>query len=149
MSVPAPSRCSISSPAGLTILVIDGLGELSCHALPCDRVVRVRLEGDLDAHTAPSLDERMRSLVESGAHVVVDLTALRFCGCAGLRLFLRWRTSSVASGGSLHLVSASRDTHRAIMLSGLGNALPLVADMTDVVCTESMRLEEPRSADQR
>lgn len=132
-----------------TLLVVDGVGELGWRAVSRDRVVRVRLEGDLDAHTAPLLDERMRSLVESGAHVVVDLATLRFCGCAGLSLFLRWRRSSVASGGSLYLVSAPRDTRRAIMLSGLGNALPLAADLADVVCTAAVRLEESRSADQR
>jgi anti-anti-sigma factor len=133
----------------MTLLGVDRVGALSWRVVSCDQVVRVCLGGDLDAYTAPVLDEQVGPLLGIGAQVVVDLGTLRFCGCAGLSLFLRWRTSAVASGGSLFLVSAPRDARRAIVSSGLGPALPLVAGAAEVVCTVPVGLEEPRAADQR
>lgn len=125
MSMSVPPTCYVL-PSTVTTLPFAGhVGELSWQVVSRERVVMVRLDGDLDAYTAPSLDEWVRPLLEIGAHVVMELATLRFCGCAGLSLLLRWRRSATASGGSLHLVAAPRTARRAILLSGLGNMLPL------------------------
>ena len=53
----------------------------------------IRLSGDLDAHTAPRLDDVVRELLESGAdRIVVDMGGVEFVDSSGLRSLIRARS---------------------------------------------------------
>ena len=50
-------------------------------------VVRLKLVGELCAHSAGRVEPAMRRFVEHADSVVIDLSELRFIDAAGLRLF--------------------------------------------------------------
>ena len=83
-----------------------------------DNLVRITLCGELDTATAPALDADVRPLGEAGRDLVVDLAELRFCGCAGLALFVQWRSRATITGGSLCLLSPARIVHRLLTVTG-------------------------------
>jgi STAS domain len=61
------------------------------------QLVIIVLGGELDIATAPGLARRLGPLAEIGSHLILDLAAVRFCDCAGLR---RWCSSGEAMGRS-------------------------------------------------
>lgn len=99
-------------------------------------LVRIRLDGELDMATAPGLDSDVRPLAEAGRDLVVDLAELRFCGCAGLTLFVRWRSRAAAAGGSLCLVAPARIVRRLLTVTGTHDLL--LAPTTTSDCPHSL-----------
>ena len=82
-------------------------------------LVRIVLDGELDTATAPALGVSVRPLAEAcRTDLVVDLAGLQFCDCSGLALFLRWRSWTAVTGGSLCLVAPSRIVHRLLTVTG-------------------------------
>src|ERR1700722_15908077 len=65
-------------------------------------VTVVLAEGELDVGTAPRLAGQLGPLADEGCHLVLDMSGVRFCDCAGLSLFLRLKKHAAAAGGSLH-----------------------------------------------
>jgi len=54
----------------------------------------ISVSGDLDAHTAPRLDEAIAELVGSGAErIVVDMAGVEFVDSSGLRSLIRARAN--------------------------------------------------------
>ncbi|MFI9561643.1 STAS domain-containing protein [Nonomuraea endophytica] len=67
------------------------------------------LTGDLDLLTCPQLQRELNELLaEQDQHVIVDITGLRFCDVAGLRLFVLGTTSFFEAGGWLRLHGVCR-----------------------------------------
>jgi anti-anti-sigma factor len=64
---------------------------------------RVALRGRLDTQTAPVLDRRLESLLESPSvtALLFDLAGLEYIGSAGLRVLARARKVLDARGGGL------------------------------------------------
>ena len=93
-------------------------GPLSWTVQPDGNPVRITVDGELDTDTAPALDTQVRPLAEAGRDLVIDLAGLRFCGCAGLTLFVHWQSLAVVAGGSLRLVAPSRIVHRLLTVTG-------------------------------
>ena len=93
-------------------------------------LVRITLGGELDIATAPGLDADVRPLAEIGCDLVVDLAELRFCGCAGLTLFVRWRSQAAAAGGSLCLVAPARIVRRLLAVTGTNDLLRVPTAMS-------------------
>lgn len=60
--------------------------------------VRLVLTGELDLLTAQRLEARLRRLWRSATPVVVDLSGLDFCDCAGLGALVRARVLAIADG---------------------------------------------------
>jgi anti-sigma B factor antagonist len=92
----------------------------------------VQLAGELDVATVPAL---IRFLHELGAgtraHLVVDLTALTFCDCAGLTALLDAHRKATSDGGWLRLSAVTTRVERLLKITGLSAVLrcfPTVAD---------------------
>ena len=89
-------------------------------------VTTVQALGELDMDTAHLLT----SAVEEGllGHpriLLLDLGAVTFCDCAGLRTLLRVRRRITASGATFHLASPSRAVLRIMDLTGTAGALDI------------------------
>lgn len=108
-------------------------GLLSWDVQAREGLVVVVVDGELDAYTAPWLGERLWPLAGSGPHLVIDLTRLRFLGCAGVTLFLRLRRLTASAGGSLHLAGASTAASRVITVSRLDGILAVADTVADVL----------------
>lgn len=91
-----------------------------------DGVAVIAVTGELDAGTAPPLDDRVWPLAGSGRQLIVDLAGLDFCGCAGLAMFLRWQARAHDAGGSLYLAAVPGPVRRVITVVGLQDQLPSV-----------------------
>ena len=65
---------------------------------------RIKLDGELDIHTAPGVAEAITGALDAGAStVVVDAAALRFCDSSGIQVLVQARERLVGSfvGGFL------------------------------------------------
>lgn len=72
-----------------------------------DTEVRVALAGELCSASAPTLAATLGELARRpGAHVTVDLSALRLLTAAGVSVLVRARHDLASAGGGLRLVGA-------------------------------------------
>lgn len=80
-------------------------------------VHRVRLEGELDAGSAPSLKDHLVDI--AGSTVEVDLSGLRFIDVRGLRGLQAAKLEVEANGHELRIVGASGAVRRVFELADL------------------------------
>jgi anti-sigma B factor antagonist len=81
---------------------------------------RVRLEGELDVHTAPSLAEALERVRASGATtIVVDAAALRFCDSSGIQVLVVARERAVEAGGNVSIEGIHGAVERVLSVTGL------------------------------
>ena len=86
--------------------------------LTTDATARLRLEGDLDAGSAPTLVAVGRTLVDGGSeHIVLDCERLRFCDSAGIHALASLQRPPEVR--SVSLVQASATLRRLLEITGL------------------------------
>ena len=86
----------------------------------------VRIEGQIDLCVADSLREVLLRITRvHGARLLLDLSAVSFLDCAGLRALVLTLRHAELHGGSMHLIAASAVTRRIITLSGREDVLPI------------------------
>lgn len=99
----------------------------------------VSIEGELDLHTAPELEQALGTiLARGGRSVVVDLAGLEFIDSAALAAMLRAQPRFRARGGRFLIVTEDRRILRTLEITGLdrtfaieprlGNAVEQVLD---------------------
>jgi anti-sigma B factor antagonist len=98
-----------------------------------DNVTVVVVEGELDVGTAPRLAGQLGPLADEGCHLILDMSGVRFCDCAGLSLFLRLKKHAAAAGGSLHLAALTAPVRRLVALAKLDDVLPVTTTVADVL----------------
>jgi len=98
----------------------DGSEHLQIDIDEKEDLTRVRLEGELDVHTAPSLAEKMEQASANGATtIVVDAAALRFCDSSGIQVLVAARERAVEAGGSLTIEGVQGALERVLTVTGL------------------------------
>jgi anti-sigma B factor antagonist len=98
-----------------------------------DSLVIVVVEGELDIHSGPGLGEALTPAADAGRHLVLDVSGLRFCDCAGLSLFLRMQERVRAAGGSLHLAAPTGSMCRLIRVARMSDILTVTASVADAI----------------
>ena len=85
----------------------------------------VRASGEVDVASARSLEREIRSALDINAEaVLLDLRDVSFIDSTGLGVLLA--TASSANGNRLRITRLSAPVQRAIEVSGLADAFPLV-----------------------
>ena len=75
----------------------EGSDHLQIAVEPTGDTARVKLDGELDIHTAPGVAEAITGALDGGATtVVVDAAALRFCDSSGIQVLVQARERLVA-----------------------------------------------------
>ena len=93
----------------------------------------VGVSGEIDLLTAGQLRHILeRTMRSHGPRLVLDMSAVRFMDCAGVRSLVAVQQQAELLGGTLRLFSASAPVTRIIQLSGLqgrfgGRAAPAAA----------------------
>jgi anti-sigma B factor antagonist len=80
----------------------------------------VSVDGELDLHTAPELEQALGAVLgRGGRNVVVDLVGLVFIDSTALAVLLRAQPRFRANGGRLFLVTEDRRILRTFEITGL------------------------------
>ena len=81
------------------------------------------VRGELDAHTAPTLEAAMKEL--PAGVVTVDVAGVSFMDSSGLRVLLEAATRAAEASGDLVIVHSTPGIARLVEISGLGGQLRL------------------------
>ena len=101
-----------------------------------DRAV-LRIDGDIDACTAPHLRERVMDLAGDGTvHIIADLRGAGFLDSAGLGALVGSRTGLRARGGSLALVASAGRILQTLRITGLSDAFALYSCVLDAITAD-------------
>ncbi|MER7759695.1 STAS domain-containing protein [Streptomyces sp. NPDC097619] len=106
---PARHRARRGSASGLDVAVVPG---------PRPGTVSVLVGGEITHDSAPFLlQDLLAALVAHRAVLLVDLTWVTFCDCAGLNALLTARNAALSAGRALHVTGASRPVKRLLDLT--------------------------------
>lgn len=99
-------------------------GGFNGRAEPLDDGVLVRLEGELDLATAPTLERVVNLAVDSGAPtVVLDLSALTFVDSTGIHVLIAAQRRALKQGFALVLRSPTQQVRKILRLTGLDQVM--------------------------
>jgi anti-sigma B factor antagonist len=82
-----------------------------------------RLDGEIDAHSAPALAEALATL--PAGDVLLDVAGVTFMDSSGLRILVDASARAAAGGGRIVLVSPTNAVVRIVEISGLQDHLTL------------------------
>jgi len=97
-------------------------------------VTVLKIQGSIDALTAPEITERINELVSGGnVKLVVDFSGVDYTSSAGLRVLLGAVKSTRSQGGDLFLVDVQPDVEKVLKLSGFTSILKVFPDVDSAV----------------
>ena len=97
---------------------------LMAHALTQCEVI-VPLPEEIDISNAAGVADELTSAVSRNRVVVIDMSATRFCDCAGVRAIVRAHNRATGSGAELRLVVTAAPVRRIFGLIGVDRLLDL------------------------
>ena len=101
-----------------------------------DRAV-LRIDGDIDACTAPHLRERVLDLAGNGTvHVIADLRGVGFLDSADLGALVAARKELRGRAGSLMLVAGTGRIVQVLRITGLTDAFALHSCVLEAVTAD-------------
>src|ERR1700761_3008416 len=93
---------------------------------PCGGSSEVRIEGEIDLCVADQLHELLLRIARvHGPRLLLDLSAVSFMDCAGLRALVVTLRHAERHGWSMPLIAVSAMVRRIIALTGAEDALPV------------------------
>jgi anti-anti-sigma factor len=85
----------------------------------------LRLSGELDTATAPTLRDHVVRLISEGrSHLVFDCTNLEFIDSTGLGVLIGARARALAANGSVALFGVSSALRRLLVVTGIDGLFP-------------------------
>lgn len=79
----------------------------------------VRIDGRLDAASAPMLEKKLLGEIEGGSkNMVLDFSRVNYLSSAGMRLLLSLTKKLKAEGGALHCCSVGEEVMEIIKMAG-------------------------------
>ena len=98
----------------------EGTDHLEISVDAAGDTARVKLDGELDIHTAPGVAEAITKAVDSGVTtVVVDAGSLRFCDSSGIQVLVQARERLIANGGNLRVEGVHGSVEKVLAVTGL------------------------------
>jgi len=86
----------------------------------------VRIEGEIDVCAADRVQQLLLRIMRMhGPRLLLDLSAVSFIDCAGLRAVMLTLRHAELHGWSMHLIAASAMTRKMITLTGMEGVLPI------------------------
>jgi anti-sigma B factor antagonist len=100
--------------------------DLTLCVRPDGSSAEVRIEGEIDVCVADWLRELLLRIMQAhGPRLLLDLSAVSFMDCAGLRALVLTLRHAEQHGCSVHLTAASPMVVKIITLVGAEDALPV------------------------
>jgi anti-sigma B factor antagonist len=88
----------------------------------------VQLTGELDLANVNAADSRLREAWRSASVVILDLRAVSFIDCSGLKLVIDADTRMRHTGGRLMIVRGPAQVQRLFELTGITDQFEIIAD---------------------
>lgn len=86
----------------------------------------IRIEGRLDAASAPILENKLSEIIDGGKKLMVlDFAKVDYLSSAGMRLLLSTTKKLKAEGGKLHFCSISEEVMEIIKMAGFERILSI------------------------
>ena len=82
----------------------------------------IRVTGEIDAHTAPDMEEVFAS-ADASSELSVEMSGVSFVDSTGLRVLVSTHKRLADAGGELVLRSPSRSVMRLLEITGLSGEL--------------------------
>ncbi len=106
------------------------------------------LQGYLDAHTAPRLEEALQQLVDQGRYkIIVNFSDLAYISSAGLGVFMGFIEQIRAHQGDIKLTNMSDKIFRVFDLLGFPTLYDIFKDESEALRRFSGQSSGPGSAD--
>jgi anti-sigma B factor antagonist len=97
----------------------------------------LRVTGEVDVSTAPTLREQMLELAAKGAvHLIVDMGSVDFLDSTGLGVLVGGHKRLRGRGGSLIPVISTPRILRIFQITGLTKALPPQSSVPDAIAAD-------------
>jgi len=101
--------------------------DLTTLTVPGDNVVTLRVSGEIDLYTAPTLREAaLAALRQHGTTLRIDLRDVPFMDSTGIEVLLATRRRAELEGGSLTLCRLTPAVRRVIEVTGLDRLFTIV-----------------------
>ena len=90
----------------------------------------VEIEGRIDAHTAPEIEEKLTELRENNVvKIIVNFAKVSYISSGGLRVFLTALKWTRADNGDLKLVKLEKNIEKIFKLAGFTKIFNIMNDM--------------------
>jgi anti-sigma B factor antagonist len=83
-----------------------------------DQVTVIALAGDIDANTAPAVQDKVLPIAESSPKILLDMFKVPYMSSAGLRMLLSLYRQVTAKDGKLVLVGLSEEIRDTMSITG-------------------------------
>lgn len=94
--------------------------------LESNQNIQIKVNGEIDAYTAPLLKEKLASSQEiEGLNAVLDLTDVSYMDSTGLGVFVGFYKAVKANGGHVKIVGLSPRLKRLFDITGLGDLMDI------------------------
>ena len=89
-----------------------------------NRIARVEVDGDVDAHTAPELGRALTELLAEGdGRLVLDATRMTYISSAGLRVILLAHREARQCEGDVRIFGLTAQVRRVFEIAGFDELL--------------------------
>lgn len=96
--------------------------------------VILRLDGRLDAATAPILDRKIQSLIdEDHYYLLLDFSRIDYLSSAGMRVLLSATKKLMAKKGGLILFSLTEEVNEVIKMAGFDKILRIFSSEKEAI----------------
>ncbi len=96
-----------------------------------EEITVVELSGDVDANTAPTVQEKLLPLAEPGSKILLNMTKVPYMSSAGLRMLLSLYRQTSAKEGKLVLVGLSEELEDTMSVTGFLDLFVTKPDLED------------------
>ncbi|MCH8556929.1 MAG: STAS domain-containing protein [Balneolia bacterium] len=104
----------------------------------------LELNGELDAHTAPVLEQHITKLIESEKYqIVVNFSSLEYISSAGLGVFMAYIEDLRERGGDIKLTNMKENVYNVFDLLGF----PTLYDILDEESQAIKRFQNPSESE--
>jgi anti-sigma B factor antagonist len=83
-----------------------------------DEITVIELGGDIDANTAPAIQDKVLPIADSSRKILLDMFKVPYMSSAGLRMLLSLYRQVTAKDGKLVLVGLSEEIRDTMSITG-------------------------------
>jgi len=91
---------------------------MEINTLTVEEVTLVELAGEVDANTAPKVQEKVFPLAQPGSKILLDLSKVPYMSSIGLRILLSLYRQTLARDGKLVLMGLSEEIQDIMSVTG-------------------------------